>query len=74
MAHFPNKDLNLRPDDGDNRYCQNILTYLPNYTASDPEDRNFDTLPHKNPTSYFLCPSVTLSHDIRVFCRLADFE
>ena len=48
MAHFPNKDLKLRPDNGGNRYRHNILTYLPNDTVSNPEDRNFGTLPHKN--------------------------
>jgi hypothetical protein len=74
MAHFPNKDLKLRPDDGGNRHRHNIFTYLPNYTASNPEDRNFGTLPHNNPTPHFLYPSVTLSHDVQVFCHLVGVE
>jgi hypothetical protein len=53
MAHFPNKDLNLQPDDGGNRYRQNILTYPSNYTASNPEDCNFDTPPIRTPRHIF---------------------
>ena len=36
--------LNFWPENGGNRYRQNTVTYPPNYTVSNPQDRDFVTL------------------------------